>query len=221
MGSKATTSVSGKLSAPLYSMAMTTLEGRPYDASALKGKVVLITNVACACGYTKSNYEQLVALDAKHKGELQILAFPSNEFGGQESGSPKQIRDFVSEKGVKFTMLEKTEVNGPGAHPVYQALKEATSGDDVKWNFETKFLVARDGVSVTRFNKVRHACAMPCLCHADARARATGRRSTMPSSRRTLKLAWQVRACDLTSAALRCAALRCAAWVMQRSLKLN
>jgi len=163
MGSKATTSVSGKLSAPLYSMAMTTLEGRPYDASALKGKVVLITNVACACGYTKSNYEQLVALDAKHKGELQILAFPSNEFGGQESGSPKQIRDFVSEKGVKFTMLEKTEVNGPGAHPVYQALKEATSGDDVKWNFETKFLVARDGVSVTRFNKVR--CLFPDAPH--------------------------------------------------------
>ena len=152
MGSKSS-SITGKLKTPIYEQTLRTLEGAPFDAAVLRGKVVLITNVACACGYTKSNYEQLVALDAKHKGELQILAFPSNEFGGQESGSPKDIRDFVSSKGVKFNMMEKCEVNGPNAHPLYKQLKEATDPSDVKWNFETKFLVARDGVSVTRFNK--------------------------------------------------------------------
>jgi len=144
------------LRVPLYQMTgVKTLEGRPFDMSQLKDKVTLISNVACACGYTESNYAQFVALDEKYKGDLQIMAFPSNEFGGQESGSPSDIRAFVDAKGVKFHMMEKCEVNGPNTHPVIKALKEATKSQDVdvKWNFETKFLVAKDGVSVTRFSK--------------------------------------------------------------------
>lgn len=106
-------------------------------------------------GFTKSNYTQLVALHEKYKSDLEILAFPSNEFGAQEPGAPDEIREFVNKYGVKFTMMEKTNVNGPQTHPVYVALKEATKtqGDDVTWNFETKFLVDRNGQSVVRFSK--------------------------------------------------------------------
>jgi glutathione peroxidase-family protein len=105
--------------------------------------------------YTKSNYEQLVAMDEKYKGELAILAFPSNQFRGQEPGTPSEIREFVRKRNVTFDMMEKSDVNGPNTNPIYKALKAATDSadQDIAWNFETKFLIARDGVSVTRLSK--------------------------------------------------------------------
>jgi glutathione peroxidase len=85
---------------------------------------------------------------------LQIVAFPSNEFGGQEPWEAKQIREFVNKFGVTFYMMEKTTVNGPSAHPIFQALKLATGSEkvDIRWNFETKFLIGRDGITVERFS---------------------------------------------------------------------
>jgi glutathione peroxidase len=71
----------------------------------LKGKVVLITNVACLCGYTSSNYEQLVLLHKKYGRDLEILAFPSNEFGNQELKTSEEIRNFVDNLGVQFQMV--------------------------------------------------------------------------------------------------------------------
>ncbi|GBF98663.1 phospholipid hydroperoxide glutathione peroxidase-like [Raphidocelis subcapitata] len=130
-----------------------TLEGEDFPLEKLKGKVALITNVACKCGLTNSNYTELVALYDKYKGAgLEVLAFPSNEFGRQEPGTPAQIRDFVSSKyGVAFPVMEKIETNGPNTHPVYKLLKEA-SGDDspVDWNFRGKFVVDKDGNVVKR-----------------------------------------------------------------------
>jgi len=93
-------------------------------------------------------------MDTKYGGRLQIVAFPSNDFGKQEPYPPAQIREFVNKFEVKFHMMEKTSINGPDAHPVFAALKAATGTEtkDVSWNFETKFLVGKDGIIVERFS---------------------------------------------------------------------
>jgi len=93
-------------------------------------------------------------MDAKYGGKLQILAFPSNDFGKQEPYPPPKIREFVNGFGVKFHMMEKVSVNGASAHPIFTALKKATGTEDrdISWNFETKFLVGRDGKTVWRFS---------------------------------------------------------------------
>ena len=87
------------------------MEGEDFTFSNLRGKVVLITNVACECGFTSKNYQQLVALDEKYAGKLAIIAFPSNEFGGQEPKSPSEIRQFVQNLGVKFSMVSEFLLN--------------------------------------------------------------------------------------------------------------
>ncbi len=88
---------------------------------------------------------------------LQILLFPCNQFGGQEPGSPEEIRAFVTERGVKkdgiITMMEKVDVNGDNTHPFFAALKEETGTlkKDIAWNFGTKWIIA-DG-KASRFDK--------------------------------------------------------------------
>lgn len=119
------------------------------------GKVVLVVNVASACGYTPqyAGLEQLWH-DYRDRG-LVVLGFPCNQFGEQESGSELEIATFCSTVyNVTFPIFSKIEVNGPGAHPLFQWLKKAAPGllglNDVKWNF-TKFLVDRDGKTVRRY----------------------------------------------------------------------
>ena len=83
---------------------------------------------------------------------LTILAFPSDEFGGQEIAS-EEIQPFVSSKfNVKFDILEKAKVNGPEAHPLFAWLKQAHP-EDIRWNFATHWLVSADGETVKRFDK--------------------------------------------------------------------
>ena len=120
------------------------------------GKVTLLTNVASKCGYTDMNYEGLTRLRAEYGGRVEIVGVPSNAFGKQEPGSPDEIKAFVESKfKVAFPLTEKCEVNGPNTHPLFLEHKRATNSldKDVKWNFETKFLIAKDGVSVQRFAK--------------------------------------------------------------------
>jgi len=81
------------------------------------------------------------------------LAFPCNQFGGQEPGGPQEILDFVAKYGVTFPMFEKIDVNGPNTHPLYKYLKAQKGellGNDIKWNF-AKFLVDRDGRVIARY----------------------------------------------------------------------
>ena len=133
------------------------LDGSSFDASELKGRVVLITNVASACGYTRANYDAFKRLTSDYGSQgLVILAQPSNQFGKQEPGTPKEIRDFVQSCGVhSVPLLQKGDVKGDDITPLYKALLEATATESVAidWNFATKLLVARDGVSVERFDK--------------------------------------------------------------------
>lgn len=92
--------------------------------------------------------------DSLYERGLRILAFPCNQFGKQEPGDSRQIRAFVDSFGAKFDVFEKVDVNGKGAHPVFQFLRAHLSdvlGSTVKWNF-TKFLTDRDGKPAKRFS---------------------------------------------------------------------
>ncbi|WP_298227077.1 glutathione peroxidase [Gryllotalpicola sp.] len=133
---------------------LTTIDGAPTSLADYADKVVLVVNVASKCGLTPQ-YEQLEELQEKY-GErgFTVLGFPCNQFGGQEPGSSEEIKEFCSTSyGVSFPLMEKTEVNGRDAHPLYRSLKRkrdhAGLGGPVIWNFE-KFVIGTDG-SIERF----------------------------------------------------------------------
>jgi len=132
------------------------IDGNDYDLSKLKGKVVLIVNVASKCGFTKQ-YAGLEKLYETHKDKgLVVLGFPANNFGGQEPGSAEQIKEFCSTKfNVTFPLMEKISVKGEGIAPLYQFLTgKETAGKfagDIKWNFN-KFLIGRDGAIANRYD---------------------------------------------------------------------
>jgi glutathione peroxidase-family protein len=83
---------------------------------------------------------------------LEIVAFPCNQFGRQEPGSNAEIAEFVAGYGAEFLMMDKVDVNGADASPVWSYLKGAcdTCGDDVGWNFGAKFVVDKEGTVVER-----------------------------------------------------------------------
>ena len=122
---------------------------------AYAGQVLLIVNTASKCGFTPQ-YAGLEALYRAYSGRgFAVLGFPCNQFGGQEPGGEAEIADFCSTTyDVTFPVFAKVEVNGPGAHPLFQWLKGARKGvlgtEAIKWNF-TKFLVDREGTVVDRF----------------------------------------------------------------------
>jgi glutathione peroxidase len=131
------------------------ITGKEVPMSVYKGKVVLIVNVASECGFTPQ-YEGLETLYQTYKKEgLEILAFPCNQFGGQEPGTAEEIQNFCTVKfKTTFPLFEKIEVNGDGTHPLYVFLKKEAPGflgtEGIKWNF-TKFLIAKDGTVITRY----------------------------------------------------------------------
>lgn len=138
-----------------YSLQANDLRGQPFSFEQLKGKVVLIINVASKCGFTPQ-YAGLQKLydEFKDKG-LVMLGFPCNQFGAQEPGGPEEIATFCSlNYGVTFPIMEKVDVNGDNTHPVYQFLKSQKKQllmERIKWNFE-KFLIDREGNVVERFS---------------------------------------------------------------------
>ncbi|XP_065161842.1 glutathione peroxidase-like [Atheta coriaria] len=141
----------------IYAFTANDIKGTPVSLDKYKGHVSIIVNVASRCGHTKINYQQLVDLYEKYAGDkgLKILAFPCNQFGAQEPGTPEAICKFVEKYNVKFDMFEKINVNGPNAHPLYKFLSSKLpdpkgKGDKIKWNF-TKFIIDADGKPVERF----------------------------------------------------------------------
>ncbi len=127
-----------------YSLKTTTLEGKPADLSQYAGKVTLVVNVASQCGFTPQ-YKGLEALykELSPKG-FSILGFPSNDFGGQEPGSPEEIRSFCQKNyGVSFPMFSKVVTKaGAQQSPIYTFL--GASGHLPAWNF-AKYVVGKDG----------------------------------------------------------------------------
>lgn len=139
----------------IYSFDVKDIQGQTRSLSDYRGKVLLVVNVASACGFTPQ-YRGLEALYRKYRERgFEVLGFPCNQFGGQEPESEKEIQNFCSlNYEVSFPLFSKIEVNGAHAHPLYQFLKKAEKGllgtESIKWNF-TKFLVDRAGNVVERF----------------------------------------------------------------------
>lgn len=139
----------------LYQIPLRTLDGTHTTLEPYRGKVMLIVNVASACGFTPqyAGLEQLYRSRASQG--LVVLGFPCNQFGKQEPGCAADIESFTRDSyNVTFPLFEKIEVNGSGTHPLYQLLKREAPGvlgtQFIKWNF-TKFLVDRSGKVVGRF----------------------------------------------------------------------
>ena len=152
--------------------------GREVSLQNFKGKVLLIVNTATRCGFTPQ-YTELEALYEKyHDAGLEILDFPCNQFGEQAPGSIREIREFCTANyDIQFPQFDKVDVNGPQATPLFTYLKQQKGfrgfdtsdptgkmmdqmmrkrdarydkSADIKWNF-TKFLVARDGRVIARY----------------------------------------------------------------------
>jgi glutathione peroxidase len=135
---------------------MKTLAGKDANlADQYAGKVVLLVNVASKCGFTPQ-YAALEALHEKYADQgLAVVGVPCNQFRNQEPGTADEIAEFCRQNyGVKFDMLAKVEVNGPGACPLYTSLTAMATAPQpagaITWNFE-KFLFSRDGKVVARF----------------------------------------------------------------------
>ena len=135
---------------------MKSLTGKEVDLAKYQDKVLLVVNVASACGYTPQ-YRPMQALHEKYSGQgLAVLGFPCNQFGKQEPGNEQQIQQFCDTKfGVKFDMFAKVDVNGPAACGLYQHLTKVDAKPEgagkIGWNFE-KFVIGRNGEVVARFS---------------------------------------------------------------------
>ncbi|HEY0200571.1 MAG TPA: glutathione peroxidase [Burkholderiaceae bacterium] len=139
----------------VYDFEVHGIDGQALRLDSLRGKVLLIVNTASACGFTP----QFAGLEALHRSYapkgLVVLGFPCNQFGAQDPGSNGEIAEFCQRNyGVDFQMMEKIDVNGPEAAPLYRWLVEQAPGilgtKAIKWNF-TKFLVGRDGQVLHRY----------------------------------------------------------------------
>jgi len=126
------------------------IDGNDYNLAQLKGKVVLIVNVASRCGFTPqyTGLEKLYEAN-KDKGFV-IVGFPANNFKSQEPGTNEEIKAFCTGKyNVTFPMMSKISVKGEDKHPLYQLLTKDKG--EVTWNFN-KFLIGRDGKLIEHFD---------------------------------------------------------------------
>ncbi|MBK3516835.1 glutathione peroxidase [Carboxylicivirga marina] len=132
-----------------YDFEVNTIEGKTYDLSQLKGKKVMIVNVASKCGLTPQ-YEQLQQIFEMYGGDnFTIIGFPANNFMSQEPGTNDEIATFCQKNyGVTFQMMSKISVKGDDMHPLYHWLTTKTlnkhSDSSVKWNFQ-KYLINEKG----------------------------------------------------------------------------
>ncbi|KMZ67417.1 Glutathione Peroxidase [Zostera marina] len=139
----------------LYDFTVIDGDGKDISLKKYKGKLLLIVNVASKCGLTTSNYTELSHLYDTYKEQgLEVLAFPCNQFGGQEPGTNPEIKQFACTKfKADFPIFDKVDVNGPNTAPIYKFLKASVGGflgNLVKWNFE-KFLIDRNGKVIERY----------------------------------------------------------------------
>jgi len=129
------------------------MDNKQVKLSDYNGKVLMIVNVASECGYTKQ-YAGLEEIYKEYNPQgFEILAFPCNDFGGQEPGTNEQIQNFCSSKfGVTFKLFDKIKVLGDDKSPLYERLinNSVTEKGDVKWNFE-KFIISKEGKIVGRY----------------------------------------------------------------------
>ena len=131
------------------------LNGGSLNLSEYKGKVIVVINVASQCGFT-SQYEDMQKVWEKYQEKnIVILGVPSNDFGQQEPGSNKEIKDFCESKfGITFPMTEKVSVRGTKAHPFYIWARENFGKSAVpKWNFH-KIIIDKNGKIAETFSSL-------------------------------------------------------------------
>ena len=152
----ATASFAANAPTSFHEFKVSTLAGVPVDLSSYKGKVLLVVNTASKCGYTPQ-YQGLQTIYQRYQPKgFEVLAFPSNDFGGQEPGTAKEIKSFCETKyKVNFPLFEKNPVSGSMKQPLYDWLIKNEPGNlrgpsEVSWNFE-KFLISKDGKVLARF----------------------------------------------------------------------
>lgn len=139
----------------IYAYQAVTTANKEVSLATYSGKVIVIANTASKCGLTPQ-YGELQKLYDRYKDQgLVVLAFPCNQFGGQEPGSSEQAEEFCQlNYGVHFPVFAKVEVNGENTHPLFEYLKQQKPGSgessDIQWNF-TKFVIDRNGEVVARF----------------------------------------------------------------------
>jgi glutathione peroxidase len=138
----------------IYQFKVEDIEGGQIDFAKYKGKKILVVNTASACGYTPQ-YKQLQALYEQQKGNLVIVGFPANDFGGQEPGSNVDVKAFCEKNyGVTFPLAAKVTVKGEQMAPVYQWLtskeKNGVLDATITWNFN-KFLLNEKGELMAYF----------------------------------------------------------------------
>ena len=139
----------------LYDFDVQTIHNETQSLQKYEGNVLLIVNVASACGFTPQ-YKELQTLYQNFKDQgFYVLAFPSNQFGLQEKGSNEEISAFCDLNfNISFPLFSKINVNGKNESPLYTFMKNEQKGllgsKDIKWNF-TKFLVDRQGQVIKRF----------------------------------------------------------------------
>lgn len=131
-----------------YKFKLKDIDGKEVDFSQFKGKKVLLVNVASECGFTPQ-YEALQELHENYGDKIAILAFPANNFGGQEPGSNAEIKEFcTSNYGVTFPVFEKISVKGFDKHPLYRWLSDEKengwNNQEPSWNF-CKYYVNENG----------------------------------------------------------------------------
>lgn len=138
---------------PLNQIPIKDLDGKPTKLADFSGKTILLVNVASKCGYTPQ-YKGLEALQQQYKDKgFTVVGVPCNDFGSQEPGSPKEIKEFCTANyNVTFPLLEKIHVKGADQHPLYAALTgpDAAFPGDIKWNFG-KFLISPEGKVIKRY----------------------------------------------------------------------
>lgn len=143
----------------IYDFTAKNNKGKDMNFTQFKGKVLLIINTASKCGFTPQ-YKGLEELYKKYKDQgLAVIGFPCDQFGHQEPGSNEEIASFCEMNyGVSFPIMEKIEVNGKNASPIFKYLKSKAGGlfgSRIKWNF-TKFLISRDGQTIKRFSPIKN-----------------------------------------------------------------
>ncbi len=138
----------------IYDFTLNDIDGNPVDLAKYKGKKLLLVNVASKCGYTPQ-YAELQELYEAYEDKLTILAFPANNFGGQEPGSSEDIKSFCSENyGISFPIFEKISVKGVDKHPLYRWLSDKDmngwNNEEPTWNF-CKYFINEKGALVKFF----------------------------------------------------------------------
>lgn len=133
----------------LYDFTVKDIDGKDFNLSTLKGKKVLIVNVASKCGLTPQ-YEKLEELYQKYKNnDFIIIGFPSDNFAGQEFENNEEIKSFCSlNYGVTFPIMSRIDVKGENQAPIFKWLTQQSENGkmdiEVQWNFQ-KFMIDENG----------------------------------------------------------------------------